>query len=159
MYCADNDWLEVHLTQTIYPTPPISLGDYNLPGGIWSADVGQPLKKDINYLKVLDKPGLSTRINTLHSGSSSGYQAINLSYLLGWSRALLLGFDMRASKESHFFGRHKNGLRDEPFAFASLMIPKYRSLIGLSYPIINCTEDSALDFLPFLGLKEALNAA
>jgi hypothetical protein len=42
----------------------------------------------------------------LSSGNNSGHQAVNLAFLLGAKRILLLGFDMGAKGQHHFFGNH-----------------------------------------------------
>ena len=45
----------------------------------------------------------------LATGGNSGYQAVNLAFLLGAKKIYLLGFDMGAKKidHNHFFGNHK----------------------------------------------------
>jgi hypothetical protein len=56
------------------------------------------------------RPGLGKdKINTggINTGGNSGYQAINLAYLLGAKKIVLLGFDMHGT---HWHGRHKKGL-------------------------------------------------
>lgn len=43
----------------------------------------------------------------IHFGNNSGYQAINLAYLLGATSIILVGFDMkRKAGKTHFFGDH-----------------------------------------------------
>lgn len=43
----------------------------------------------------------------LHFGGNSGYQAVNLAFLFGATRIVLLGFDMqRTDGKVHFFGIH-----------------------------------------------------
>ena len=48
----------------------------------------------INQLKSVAQPGLSRTQGVIHQGKNSGYQALNLAYLLGAKRILLLGYDM-----------------------------------------------------------------
>lgn len=62
-------------------------------------------KYDLNLWEGESKAGLGKV--KLHFGSNSGYQAINLAYLLGASKIILLGYDMqRDGDQVHFFGDH-----------------------------------------------------
>lgn len=57
-------------------------------------------------------PGLGR--DKLHFGNNSGYQAINLAYLLGATTIILLGFDMkRKAGKTHFFGDHPYHRNDQ----------------------------------------------
>lgn len=81
-------------------------------------------------------------------GSNSGYQAINLAYLLGAGVIILLGYDMqRTAGKQHWFGDHPPG----PMQVAS----DYGACIGLfprlgdelsdhGVAVINCTRETAL---------------
>ena len=89
------------------------------------------------------------------SGSNSGYQAINLAYLLGATRIILLGFDMsNHSGLSHFFGDH-------PDEFAGGSDPK-RFIAGVNtikpedygIEIINCSRVTELDAFPRMSLED-----
>ena len=64
---------------------------------------------NIKTLKNLGHSGLSRNRTGLMTGHNSGYQAINLAYLLGAKRILLLGYDMKDGKDgrNHWFGEHK----------------------------------------------------
>ena len=91
--------------------------DYD--GTCWTQDVAweekgkkvDPAQWGIKELISLDKPGLSTEQGVIHRGGNSGYQALNLAYLLGATRILLLGFDMSMEgKKRHWFGDHPEGI-------------------------------------------------
>lgn len=65
----------------------------------------------INWIEVADNAGISTRPGRVHKGQNSGYQSINLAFLWGMQRGVLLGFDMqRTGGKSHCHGDHKGGL-------------------------------------------------
>ena len=95
----------------------------------------------------------------VHTGSSSGYQALNLCWHLGVKRVLLLGFDMRVvGRRTHWHMAHKRPTAAD--VFQTEMIPAFRRAVpdlkegGLE--VINCTPESALDCFPRVALDEAL---
>jgi len=50
----------------------------------------------------------------LHTGGNSGYQAINLAYIEGAERIVLLGYDMQNTDgKSHWHGDHEKGLNQQ----------------------------------------------
>lgn len=81
----------------------------------------------------------------IHYNSNSGAQAINLAYLLGASRIILLGYDMGATGNTHWFGRHPKGLSTGRYGN---YIPEFTRLAAdLSnegVEVINCTRKTAL---------------
>lgn len=102
--------------------------------------------------------GLSTNPEYIHTGSNSGYQAINIAYLMGARRIVLIGYDMQVAKNgaSHWFGHHPDKLISGYGSF----IAKYRTIVpqldALGLEIINCTINSALDCFPRARLEDAL---
>ena len=111
----------------------------------------------IETLTSLDKPGLSTEQGTVHRGGNSGYQAVNLAYLLGGTRIILLGFDMMMSgTQRHWFGDHPNtnGMNAASNygnfmrAFATIKPEEY----GIE--IWNCTRQTALACFPRYKLED-----
>lgn len=48
----------------------------------------------------------------IHTGGNSGFQAINLAFLFGARRIVLLGFDMSDEAGIHWHGAHLNGLHN-----------------------------------------------
>jgi len=100
---------------------------------------------------------LSSTPGLIHHGKNSGYQAINVAYLLGCTRIILLGYDMKGGPEAHFFGLHPEGLRRCPDY--GKFVAAFRSIDPDEYgiEIINCTPGSALDAFPKRPLDEVLN--
>ena len=106
-------------------------------------------KYDLNLCEGESKAGLG-KIK-LHFGSNSGYQAINLAYLLGASKIILIGYDMqRDGEQVHFFGNHpyhKPGggptnslMKDWCEKFVALA----RDLNNEGVEVINATRKTAL---------------
>lgn len=93
----------------------------------------------------------------LRTGKNSGYQALHLAAHFGFSRIILLGYDMRGE---HFFGKHPKELDvDTPFsefidAFKTIVEP----LKERGVEVINCTPGSALPWFEKKHLKEVLCA-
>ena len=89
----------------------------------------------------------------IHQGFNSGYQAINLALHFGAKRVVLLGFDMGATGDEHWFGKHPTELdsgRDW-----SRFIQAFESMqpesAGLE--VINATRITALRCFPRAPLR------
>lgn len=95
----------------------------------------------------------------IHRGDNSGYQAVNLAYLMGAERIILIGFDMMMfGKQRHWFGDHP-----EHMNVASNYVSCIR-WFGTIKPedygleIINCSRRTALNHFPKHDLDEMLAA-
>jgi hypothetical protein len=64
----------------VYLAPPEDVDAWNIPGAV--------------YLRRNREPGLSDDPTTIRMGCNSGYAAINVAYLKGARRIILLGYDM-----------------------------------------------------------------
>lgn len=92
------------------------------------------------------------------TGGNSGFQAMNLAYLEGASRIVLLGYDMgydRSTEKSHFFGDHPTRLQKNP-VFAEWVEAFRRASFKIDIPVINCSRRTFLDCFPVLPLEEVL---
>lgn len=102
--------------------------------------------------------GLSLDPGKVCLGSNSGYQAINVAALLGATRILLLGYDMRVQPggKQHWHADYPMTQRS-PYAtflkrFPSLVEP----LKAAGVAVVNCTPGSALHCFPKQSLAEAI---
>jgi len=107
----------------------------------------------LRVLRNTGRTGLEQQPDGLRTGSTSGYQAINLAVHLGAARIVLLGYDLQGR---HFFGEHPNKTVP-PFAaarhaFESLVAP----LAALGVPVINASRDTTLTAFPRATLAAAL---
>jgi len=119
------------------------------------------LDPGVNMLKRGQKLGLSKEKDTLCHGNNSGYAAINLAYLLGAKRIVLLGYDMgNDGKKSHFHeGYPTNAVSNS--IYANNFMPAFETL----YPILknsgieiyNANEKSRLNIFPKISLEKALS--
>lgn len=92
--------------------------------------------------------GLSKIPTHLRNGHNSGYQVLNLAFLMGVSRIVLLGYDMQPGPngETHWHGDHKS---PTPL---SIVVPRWlkhfetvaKELAAAGVNVINCTRETAL---------------
>ena len=105
--------------------------------------------------------GLSTDPTRLCRGGHSGYQAVNLAYLLGASRIVLLGYDMQPGPRG---AQHWHAEHPEPLplqfqrwleSFAAIVTP----LQACGVQIVNASRATALTCVPRGTLADALGSA
>ena len=112
------------------------------------------------FIGGVTEPGLSTDREYIHHGQHSGYQMINLAYLMGCSAILLLGYDCRGGGR-HWFGEqpHPAMRCESPYENWK---DEYESIAvqtsALDLTIVNCTPGSAIDCFPRADLAETLEA-
>lgn len=143
LYACDLQWWDWHK------------GVPEFAGTRWTQDPVAAEKYSLNYIRGIDSPGLSTDPEILHTGSNSGYQAINLAYLLGAKRIILLGYDMKFSScgLSHWFGDHPNLVRSNYDRWLS----GYQTIADQCLvEVINCTRDTALECFPKSDIRNVL---
>jgi hypothetical protein len=84
----------------------------------------------------------------MRTGGNSGFQALNLAYLLGAKKIILLGYDMQYTNDlAHWHGDHKRGLTQQT-AFEQWInhfniIAKDLKNEGVE--VINATRETALE--------------
>ena len=120
----------------------------------------------VNRIGERNAPGLSTNPKYVHHGHGSGYSLVNLAYLSGATRIVLLGYDMKYAPDydggirrvgaspRHYFGEYPSALQHWPKVSVRhgvhvQMLDLYRSIAtqGL-VEVINATPDSAIDCFP-----------
>lgn len=158
LYACDYRWWSHHIADVMRDFE----GQLWTQTEAWVTDKNQPVDPSdwgIKPLKSLDRPGLSRTQGEIHRGQNSGYQAVNLAYLLGAKRIILLGFDMKLSgNQRHWFGDHPHPMNaNSPYGafmrnFSSIKPEDY------GVEIINCTRDTALDCFPCVELETALDS-
>ena len=87
-----------------------------------------------------NKPGLGHE--RIHYGGTSGYQAVNLAYLWGAKRIILLGYDYQLTGgQKHFFGDHP-----KPMDVISPW-PEFAANFDCM-DIVNCSRATAINAFP-----------
>lgn len=112
---------------------------------------------EVHILHNYGTEGLSEVPNGLMTGCNSGYQAINIAYLSGAARILLLGYDMHfRGRQSHWHGGHPLRDPENHYAmYAKLFNSSLKQLRAANVEVINCCIDSLITAYPrrsFAGL-------
>jgi len=92
----------------------------------------------------------------IHHHSNSGAQAINLAYLLGATRIILLGYDMgQTGGKNHWFGNHPKGMTNGNYKG---FVPRFDSIAedakAKGVEIINCTRQTNLTQFPQASIDD-----
>jgi hypothetical protein len=96
----------------------------------------------------------------LGTGKNGGYQAINLAYLLGYRRVILLGYDMQFTwGRRHFHPDHPDRNPQESTMREWLRIFRKMApaMEEAGLEVVNCTRETALNCFPLMSLEEALS--
>lgn len=100
-------------------------------------------------------------LDCIHTGNNSGYQAINLAYLMGAKKIVLLGYDMQHPGK-HWHPPHPAPLGNFSRGMPELCIPKFKALADYlqaqGIEVINATRETALTCFKRSTLAEALGA-
>lgn len=101
-------------------------------------------------------PGFSTDPSKINQGANSGFQALNLAYLFGFTKMYLVGYNMqRVQNKTHFFDDRTPSLAiNSPYGkFAA----NYNQIQpDIRKRIINCTPNSALKCFQKQNLESLL---
>ena len=147
LYACDVKWWDWH---------------YDKINGFKGAMITQDTKaaekyNDLFYVRGEAKDGLSLDPGVIHTGRSSGYQAVNLAVLFGAKKIILIGYDHGfPGNKAHWFGDHPDKVRSwyERWIPCWETLPDQLKKIGVQ--IINCTPDSALTVFEYKPLNEAI---
>ncbi len=129
-----------------------------------SMDIGQP---DVKVMKTGMQDGISFLPDMLRTGGNSGYMQVNLAFLYGCKKVILLGYEMQTLKvkqedgtekeKVHWFGDHPQAT---PGAFFQTVVGHFETMLpdlqahGLE--VINCSVPSAITCFPKMALQDAL---
>jgi len=139
MYACDDHWWDRYYGEI--------QRDYK--GKLWTQSVKASKRYRLNLWEGQSMQGLGRE--KIHFGNNSGYQAINLAYLLGASSIILSGFDMKVTAgKTHFFGNHpyhKQGQgpnNDVMQRWCKNFVALAQDLKAEGVQVYNCTRDTAL---------------
>jgi hypothetical protein len=144
LYACDKDWWDIHEKET------------RLIKSRWSCNQDASIQYGLEFIRG-HHARLPNRLfgvkDDIVYGGNSGFQTLNLAYLHGIRRAVLLGFDMGGS---HFFGEHPKGLnRNSPF---KMWIDHFKDaapeISAAGMQVINCTMGGALECFPRMKINE-----
>ena len=146
VYAGDCQWWNVHHANVKKQAPGTEL---------WTCDNVAAARYRINRVRGANRPGLGSW--QIHTGGNSGYQAINLAYLWGASRILLVGYDMQPTGgQAHWFGQHAAPLVQKQLF--TEWCHRYQALAEdlqkKGVEVINCTRQSALIWFPRASIED-----
>ena len=126
-------------------------------GEKWSYSKDAVLQYGLNWAESEEGIGLGK--NKIRLGGNSGYQAINLCYLKGAKRIILLGYDMqRTGGKSHHHGDHPGHLSRSSSYGA--WVKNFRHLAsdlkGQGVEVLNATRETALDSFQKVNLEDVI---
>lgn len=127
-------------------------------GELWTQDVPAALQYGLNRIDGDKADGLGK--DKIHYGANSGYQAINLAYLFGARKIILLGFDMQRGEnnKSHWHGDHPSHLnKDMPIkTWVKNFWKLAEDLKSEHVEVVNSTRSTALECFNKIKLEVAL---
>lgn len=136
LYACDDKWWERYHAEVV---------ESGFGGELWTQDNRSAQRFRLRRVQGAQGHGLGKSM--VHWGGNSGYQCINLAYLWGALRIVLLGFDMQKTDgKAHWFGDHPKGLhKTSPY---EQWVAKFGRLAAdLSeegVEVINATRETAL---------------
>ena len=113
-------------------------------------------KYNLELIKGKYQPKLSVDPNHIHYGSNSGYQLLNLAFLMGCNKFILVGYNMqKVANKAHFFGDHPKPMKsNSPY---TKFVSAFETIQKEIKPfIVNCTPNSALKNFRYNDLEDEL---
>jgi hypothetical protein len=142
----------------------------NHPCEKWTTNEEAAKEFGLNWIAEKNARGLSTDPSIVHHGHGSGYTLLNLAYLQGAQRIILLGYDLKyapdydgraqhiGSSPRHYFGEYPSELQHWPSVKVKAgkhieLLELYESVAKQNVvEIINCTPGSAIESFPMRGI-------
>lgn len=150
LFACDLLWWKKHIA---------TIRAQQLPCELWTQDNAAAAQFQLQRVRGAARPGLGTY--ELHTGGNGGYCAVNLAYLWGASRALLIGYDMQPGPKGE---KHWHADHPAPMVQQQLFgewIKRFEQLAKdckrHGFDVVNCTPGSALPWFPRAHIEEALD--
>lgn len=128
-------------------------------GALWTQDASVAARWQINRIRGTNRDGLGLN-NAIHLNGNSGAQAINLAFLWGYKRVVLLGFDMKFGPggERHHHTDHPAPCVQSQvfFEWIHKIDRMARDLRLQNIEVLNATPGSALKCFPMVNYREVL---
>jgi hypothetical protein len=168
LYACNEGWWVHYWNTTELPLYPAEK---------WTTNKVAAQKFGLNWIAEKDAAGLSTDPRRIHHGHGSGYTMLNLAFLMGASRIVLLGYDCKyapdysgkdlkvGSSPRHYFGEYPSALLHWPITSVKKgvhveMVKLYQTVADQgAVEIVNCTPGSAIDCFPRCDIEEVTSQA
>lgn len=142
LYACDEEWWDFYKP--------------DFAGAKWTINENAAKKYNLNLI-AHDTQAIFCDTEMIATGGNSGFQAINLAYLHGFRRILLLGYDYQNSGQ-HWHGKHSGSLNKHPDMrrWIRHMENAYPLMQKAGLEIINCSRDTAINCLPRSNITQEL---
>jgi hypothetical protein len=114
---------------------------------MWTVSTAARDRYHLRWIYGVDHDGLAPKLDHIHTGRNSGYQAMSLAYIFGVKKMLLLGFDFqRTNGKSHWHGDHPRGLGNggRYSGWVIAMDKLAKDLAAKGVEVVNCSRHTAL---------------
>lgn len=143
LYACDEWWWDQNIAD-------VNVGFH---GERWTQSAEAARKYGLGYIRSERKPGLGREC--IHQGANSGYQAINLAYLRGATRIVLLGFDMNKHRgRTHWHDPHRVGDSHPYDLWRELMAPLAEDLKAAGVEVLNASRRTDLTCFPRVNASD-----
>lgn len=145
LYCADDDWWERFK------------GVPEFAGERWTVSEHAAKKWSLNHINGSSGIQWGKTPELIAYGGNSGFQAMNLAYVQGATKIILLGFDYKHTENrKHWFDetQYKRQSRVSDYSGWLMRLSVAAKLIDI--PVINCSPDSAIHCFRRMNIAEAL---
>lgn len=114
---------------------------------------------DIFVLKNAGPGALSEKPNAICTGSNSGYQSVNIAWLAGAKRIILLGLDMSfpGGRAHNHDGHPRNQSEPSYKKWGEYFARMKPQLEATGTEVINCSTGQGIKAFPFRGLESVLD--
>ena len=146
LHSCDRKWWDWHI-QSIHKFPGIKT----------TLDETLPPRWGVHPLHNTGCEGFDPDPTCCRTGASGAYQVMHCAIHAGAGKIILLGVDMKADGESHWFGEHPNPARPD---YQTTMVPRFELIVpeldSRGIEVVNCSPGTALKTFPTRSIEEAL---
>jgi hypothetical protein len=104
--------------------------------------------------------GLSHEYPKIRTGQNGGYQALNLAYLLGYKKIILLGYDMQPGPNGELHWHEDHDTKNPPPSMLEKWVKNFEQLAPLlkyaGVEVLNATRRTALTCFEKVKLTDVL---
>ena len=143
-YFADFHWWTWHKDRPAYQAFPGQR--------VTIENTGQRLNDPaIHVLRNAGSTGISEKPDAICTGGNSGYQVMNIAFLAGAKKILLLGYDMRfVNKRAHWHADHPTKTAEAAYkTYAARYQRAVPQLDKFGVKVLNCSPGSLIQCFPF----------
>lgn len=147
LYCADDDWWDN------------KKGVPDFAGEKWTVNEACARKWKLNYIPGCNTISWGKTPELIAYGGNSGFQAMNLAYVQGATRIILLGYDYGYKpneQAKHWFDNTQHARPSRTSDYTAWLKRMNDAAPHIDIPIINCTPTSAIWCFARAPLREAL---